>query len=241
MNRDDSIIQALGDIQGLHPGTETPARQRLDAIRALVTRSLKPIRPLPSKGMLITLTLIVFIVFSVLAAVLLHFSGYHRLSLNQKLVYYLVILFSAAVLSTASVNEVIPGSRRRLPHGLSLVLATASVAMVTFILFPIPDFTAFVKHGIPCLEVGTVCAAVSGLLLYLLLRAGFSTSPVRTAVTAGLLAGLAGFAVLALHCSILNSAHVLVWHFGAMLFSAGGGALIGVARSFEISGPDHRP
>jgi len=230
MNDSDAIIDALGELKGLHPGSEMPAHERLDAIRGLITSSLAPVRPLPSNGALVLLAVAGFIAFSALVTIPLGFNGFHHLSANQKLAYYAVILLSAALLSAAIIQDMIPGSKRRLPPGSAIVLPVVALALVVFVLFPRLDFAHFIELGLPCLETGILCAAGSGLVAYLLLRRGFSASPVRMATTAGLLAGLAGVAVLALHCPLQNVAHIAVWHLGPMLTAAAAGGLFGLWR-----------
>ncbi len=232
MNPRNSILEELESLglKSLDLETAMPASERLDAIRALSSRSLGPVRPLPSNTTLILFAVAGFIAFSVFATIPVDFAGYQRLLLSQKLLYYAVIVLSAALLSATLVKEMIPGSKRRLSPGLSIALGVVSVALVALALFPRPDFDRFAKLGLPCLELGTVIAAIAGFLAFLLLRKGFSSSPARMCLTAGLLAGLSGFAVLALHCPVQNMAHILVWHLGAMLVGAAGGALIGLVR-----------
>lgn len=231
MKQGDPIIEALDQIKGLRAGSELPGSERLALIQSMVTGSLTPVRPLPSNRVLISLVLGGFLAFSLFAAVGLGFGGYRHLSSLARLEYYGAILLSATLLSTALVEEIIPGSRRRVSSGAAMALSVVTLALVVLGLFPEPDLTHFVKVGLPCLKLGTLCAAVSGIFVAPLLWKGFSTSIVRSAATAGFLAGLAGFAVLALRCSVQNFAHILVWHVGALLVGVAGGALIGFWRA----------
>lgn len=231
MKNDDARLDALGQIEGLQAGEDQPTNERLATIRQLVNRSISPVRPLPSSGVLVLLTLVCFLGFAGLATIPVGFFGYRHLSADQKLVYYSVILLCSALLSAATVQEVIPGSRRRFSPAMVIVIPIAAMAVVVVALFPATDFVDFVRIGLPCLKLGTLCAAVIGGLGYLLFRKGLSTAPVRTAAVGGLLAGLAGFAVLALHCPVQNFAHILVWHLGAVVLAGTGGALIAFVRT----------
>jgi hypothetical protein len=74
--------------------------------------------------------------------------------------------------------------------------------------------------------LGLVCGALSAAPFWLLLRKGFLASPVAAGATIGSFAGFAGVAVLALHCPIENSAHILVWHLGAMMLAAMAGIVV---------------
>jgi hypothetical protein len=57
-----------------------------------------------------------------------------------------------------------------------------------------------------------------------------------TAVLIGCFAGFAGVAVLSLHCPLQNSAHIIVWHLGAMALSALCGMTIGMVLQRRASG-----
>ncbi len=214
-------------IQALYPEPVFPAHQRLDSIRSLVTRSLQPVRPWPSDGGLISIALGSFIAFSLLVATQVDYRGLHHLSSFQRLIYYTAIAVCAAFLSVSLAQEIIPGSRRRVRPAAIVAFSVALLATVALLLFPQHDLLRFAKLGVPCLRLGVLCALASGFLGYLLLRKGFAASPVRLTTVAGFFAGLAGVAVLSLHCPVQNFAHVIVWHLGAMLIAGGGGALLG--------------
>jgi hypothetical protein len=229
MKRDDDIIEALRTMEGVQAGSERPSPELVMAMaKQALTRSLQPVRPLPSDGVLIVLVLGCFVVFCLLVASLFGMYGYHHLSVYQKLAYYAAIVLSAITVSAALVLELIPGSLRTVQPGLLLLIPTAGTALVTIALFPRGDFYQFAHIGYPCLRMGTICAVLAGALWYGLLRNGFSSAPMRTAAAGGVLAGLAGFGVLALHCPILNYAHILVWHGGAIALALIGG--VGLAR-----------
>jgi hypothetical protein len=68
---------------------------------------------------------------------------------------------------------------------------------------------------------------IGGLLGWRLLQRGYLVSPRETIVLYGFFAGLVGVAVLALHCPIRNSLHVLVWHLGALVLTGFVGLLMG--------------
>jgi len=201
--------------------------EHLSSIRGLLTASLRPVRPLPSDPTLILLALVSFLAFSLLATVPVDYRGFHHLSTIQRLAYYATIALSAVLFSAAVVQEIIPGARRRLTPGLIVAFSLLSLVVVSVGLFPNFGLDHFVKIGVPCLRLGIVCAAVGGFLAYFLLRKGFASSPVRATTITGFFAGLAGVAVLALHCPVQNAAHMMVWHLGAMTIAGAGGALIG--------------
>jgi len=100
------------------------------------------------------------------------------------------------------------------------------IGMFATLLRPHSDPT-FVATGLVCLRIGLECAVPAALLLWLLLRRGAILNPIFTGATVGALAGLSGLTVLEIFCPNLNEYHILVWHVGAALASAVGGAAIG--------------
>lgn len=227
MNQRRNIADALAEFEALRAGEEMPSPACTEAIGARLARSLTPVRPFPSDALLMLGALAGFVCFSIVAGVLVGLAGFHHLSSVQKLIYYLAIVLAAALLSLFAAKEAIPGSHRRIASGLAIALSFCTLALVSFALFPEPDFAHFAQRGLPCLKLGLLCAALSGSLAALLLRRGFVTSPIRAAVTFGSVSGLTGFAVLALHCPLQNIAHIGVWHLGAMLLAAGAGGVLG--------------
>ena len=91
--------------------------------------------------------------------------------------------------------------------------------------------THFMHAGLVCLGIGVLHAIPAGLLSWLVLRRGFAVDAVSAGLAAGTLAGLAGVGMLELHCPNFQAAHVLVWHLGVLLMSAGLGAVrVGVKK-----------
>ena len=204
-----------------------PAPERIDHILKLVTTSLEPVQPLPSNWVLALIFLTLSILFSLVATIPFGYYGFHVLNVYQRVAYYGVIMLYAIWFSVATVEQMIPGSKRRTsPHWLALA-ALLSLAILGAALFHTFDLERFVDLGIPCLRLGSICALLSGALFWFVLREGFFTSPLAAGITAGSFAGLTGVAVLALHCPILNAPHVIVWHLGAMIVGGVGGALAG--------------
>ncbi len=207
-----------------------PDRERVRQIQRLITASLKPVRPLPSDRTLIAIFLSLFTAFSLVAAIPVGYIGFHALSIQQKFTYYLLISLLAILFAVTTSHQMIPGSKRTVHSRWLIAGALLSLALVSVVLFPNFDLDRFVGLGIPCLRLGTICAILSGSLFWFVLRKGFSTSPGETGTSAGFFAGLTGVAVLALHCPIQNSAHIIVWHLGAMVLGGVGGAILGTLR-----------
>jgi hypothetical protein len=225
-----SCAGCRGMVQALAPPEAEPDTTRISEIQRLITASLKPVRPLPPDRKLVWSLLSLFTAFSLVAAVPVSYKGFHVLNGYQRFAYYGLIMLCAAGFSITSVQEMIPGSKHKASAKWTIVATILSLALLVSVLFHNFDLGRFVPLGIPCLRLGSVCAVVSGALSWFLFRKGFFASPVAASASVGFFAGLAGVAVLALHCPIENSAHILVWHLGAMVLGGLGGAVVGTLR-----------
>ena len=200
----------------------------LQSVTGSIASSLQPVRPLPSDASLISLCMALFVAFSVLVAALFGFGGFQHLTPGERTLYYSVILICAVAFSVVTVQEIIPGAQRRIAPAFVVTGSLLVLALVSVFLFPSFALGHFVRLGIPCLRLGVACAAVSGALAVPLLRKGFLSSPAKAGATIGCFAGLTGVAVLAFHCPIKDSLHIVVWHLGAMAI----GGLVGAALPF---------
>jgi hypothetical protein len=217
-------------LQALTPPATQPEPQRIGQIQALIATSLTPVRPLPSNPKLVGNLLAVFIAFSLLAAIPVGYKAFHVLNGYEKFAYYGVILVCAAWFAIATVQEMIPGSKHITSPRWSILAATIVLALLVSVLFQDFEMDGFVVHGIPCLALGCVCAILSGALFWIVVRKGVFVSPLAAGAIVGFFAGLAGVAVLALHCPIQNSAHIIVWHLGAMVLAGLGGAILAITK-----------
>jgi hypothetical protein len=212
----------------LAQGTEVrPDERRLAQIRTVLISRMQPVRPLPSNPVLIGVALASFALICLLATLYGGHKGWHVLNPFQTIVYFGAFLSLAILFSIAIVEQIIPGARRRARPGWLIAGTALFLIALVPVLFERFGLNRFVAHGVPCLEFGTECAAIGGALGFFLIRKGFPTSPLQTAVLAGCFAGLAGATALAFVCPQLNAPHILVWHFGTIAIGTGAGALIG--------------
>lgn len=210
-----------------------PEPERLARLQAEITRSLAPVRPLPSDRVLIPGLAALVIAFAVVASFAVGHKGFESLTALQRCVYYSVIIVAILGCVRMAVAEAIPGARRVPRPYAVLGLMVALLSITVMLLFGHFEVDRFAHHGWPCLTIGTMAAAVAGLLLWGPIKQGFFGSPLRAGVVAGGLCGMAGIAVLAIFCPYQNSPHILVWHFGAMLIAATVGGAIGVSDRFR--------
>src|ERR1035438_10017324 len=206
-------------------------QQVIRELKTRLTADLRPVRALPSDGKLITLLVLFLAVFTALAAWPVHYIGLRALTPTQLCLYFGVIAAAVILCAVALVQEMIPGSRRRIDPFIAIAAAVAGLVGTVMILFPSFDATRFVRIGARCFRYGSICGFICGLLLALLLRRASFTSPFRGTIAACFLASLAGVAVLAMHCPMLTASHILVWHLGVLLLGISAGAGLGeIAR-----------
>jgi hypothetical protein len=208
---------------------ETADPATVQRYKELVGRGLTRVRPIASERQLTFLFAGLFLCFSVCATMPVGFYGLHALAPAQMALYFAVLFVGGLFAASAVVQEMIPGSRRYLnPRVMFLVEACALIATVLLLFHSFQVSRSFLQ-GRACLTFGGECAVAISVLFAFVLKDGWFVAPVRAGSVTGFLAGLSGVAVLAMHCSVLTTPHILVWHIGVLPLSTLGGALIGLA------------
>jgi hypothetical protein len=145
------------------------------------------------------------------------------------------LAISAGLLAYSLVNQMIPGSRHRIPPGLLPVGIAISLAIVVAVLFQFQHEQSFWTDGWSCIRVGTAIGALTAIPVWLVLRRGAILSPGMMGMGTGLLAGLAGTSALEIHCPNLNGWHILLSHLGVAVLAALAGLILGlVAENNKI-------
>jgi len=132
------------------------------------------------------------------------------------------------------VNQMVPGSRHRIPPAPLAVGITILVAMVIVVLFQVQQEENFWGNAWACIRAGTLVGALAAVPFWLVLRRGAILSPRTTGAAVGLLAGLAGTSMLEMHCPILDAWHILLAHLGVAILCALAGLAMGLTA--EIRG-----
>jgi hypothetical protein len=216
------------DITRLFNQSEPPPdAEAIKRIGEQLKATLVPVRPLPSDTFLWAISVGLFAVISFIVALATKLYGLSALSGPQIAVYYGALLIFAGLFARSLVEQMIPGSRRFIPAFALSASAFCVLGILVFLLFDDRSTEKFVALGIPCLRLGCIGAAISGLLGWGLFRRGYLVTPRETITIYGLFAGLVGVAVLALHCPFLNSLHFIVWHLGAMALAGLAGMALG--------------
>jgi hypothetical protein len=191
----------------------------IERLAAKFAAGAAPVKPLPSNIVLWAICLTTFVVLSFVIAVAVKLFAIQVLSGARMILYYGLVFLLAALFSRALVEQMIPGSVRLIRSSLLGILGISALILLIIVMFRNLGAAHFVAHGVPCLRLGVISALLSGWVGWKLLARGYLVSPRETITLYGLFAGLVGIAVLALHCPILNSLHILVWHLGAMLIA----------------------
>jgi len=203
----------------------------LASIGNSVGRSLTPVRPLPPAWALAGGLILVSGAVALAGAGRLGLYGIQKMSVLDRALIFPALGLLLWLAATASVAEMIPGSRRRLSP--PILLGAGSLALVTVFAILFRDYHThhFVHEGIACLSAGLLHAIPAALASWVLLRRGFAVNPVAAGMVAGTIAGLAGVTMLELHCPNFEAPHVILWHTAVVPVSGAAGALLGWLRN----------
>lgn len=204
-----------------------PDSDTLGRIAASIAGSMRPVRPLPPVWLLAGGVVLICAAVALAGAAALGFFGFAKMSVLERGSVFAALAILGVVAAIETVKAVIPGSRRRISSAALFVITGLCLAAVLAVCFRDDQTTRFWHAGIVCLTIGLLHAIPAGILSWLLLRRGFAADPVSAGLAAGTVAGLAGVGMLELHCPNFQATHVLVWHIGVLLVSAGLGALCG--------------
>jgi Negative regulator of sigma F len=199
----------------------------LERVTVSIAPSLKPVRPLPSTPILSAGLFFTCAAVSLIGAAVFGFYGIGKMTPWQRALVFSSLAALICISGAAFVNEMIPGSRRRISARALLATGIAVLLGVFAFLFRDYRIEHFVSAGIPCLVTGFLFAIPAAFLGWLVLRRGFAVNFISAGTAAGTLAGLAGVGLLELHCANFQAAHILVWHTAVIPLSAAAGALLG--------------
>jgi hypothetical protein len=208
-------------------GALRPSESLLRRIQSGILKDLKPICPLAPPRILVFGCAIIFLSVVAVGALLLGMNGWGALSLVQRIVVFLTLAASAALLAISLVRQMVPGSKQAVAPAVLLVAILVVLLMVIAITFRSQRESAYIAGGLLCMKNGLAFSAPAAILLWFILRRGAILYPKLIGAIAGGLAGLAGLSVLEINCPNLNAFHILIWHEGVLVISSLGGALLG--------------
>jgi hypothetical protein len=222
--RDEELNQILDRAQA-EPHDLKP--EVLDRIAASVKASLAPVHPLPSNRLLTAGVLLVCSAVSLLGAARAGFFGFAKMDLLERWTIFVLLGALAWAASRGFVYAMIPGSRRRVSAPALVAFSCLALLALFALLFRDYQIEHFFSIGIVCLATGVLHAIPAAFVSWILLRRGFAVDAVKAGLAAGLVGGLAGVAMLELHCPNFEAAHVLVWHIAVVPISGALGAAVG--------------
>ena len=196
----------------------------LDRVAKSIEFTLRPVRPLPPTWVLSGSLMLICAGIATAGATVLGLHGIHKMNVLDRSVIFPALGILVGLTATAFVVEMIPGSRRRVAPVPMLVVSSLALLAIFAVLFRELRTDHFLSQGLVCLSAGLLHAIPTGLASWLLLRRGFAVNPSTAGLAAGTLAGLAGVAMLELHCPNFQTLHVLVWHTAVLLVSGALGA-----------------
>jgi hypothetical protein len=221
----DSNVDEILKQAARAPQTVSP--DLLDRVAASLGESLTPVRPLPPSWAMESGLIAIAVAIAVAGAAKLGFFGVLKLSFFERIIIFPalgVLIFLAA---SAWVSENIPGSKRRLAPGTLLGVSVFGLLAIFGVIFRNYHTQRFLSAGLICLKIGLLDAIPAAILGSLFLRRGFAVNAVASGLVGGTLAGLAGVAMLELHCPNFQALHVLIWHTSVIPVSAAAGAFLG--------------
>jgi hypothetical protein len=206
----------------------------VERVSGIVLPTAKPARALPRWWMVALTLQVIFLGVAILGATRMGLNGVRVLNgAGSSLIFGLLgALGLVAALTVAA--ELAPGVKIKFDSKIIVAACTGAFVAVFVLLFHDFRMDRFASEGIDCLGTGLLHAAVTGLLLWLVIRRGVIFDPMAAGLAAGTLAGLAGFGVLEMHCPILKAMHLMVWHIAIIPLSSLAGCL--AVRSAQALG-----
>ncbi len=220
----DSELDRILSTAARRPIEVSPAV--LDRIARSLRTSIQPVRPLPPTWVLTSRLLAMNSMVAGAGAVLSGFDAIGGLNPKGRIAILVTLAILGYTTGRESVSQFIPGSRH-------FVAPRVLVATIVALLFSVSAFLLRnyrtdhrITAGVACLTTGLICAAPAGLISAWILRRGFAVNPVSAGLVLGILSGIAGVAMLELHCANFQPLHLL-WHLLVVLVAGIVGALVG--------------
>ncbi len=206
---------------------DPPAPATLRHIAESIASDLRPVRPIAPAGYFFGSFLGIFVSIAALAV---YRMGAHAIAVMTPLQTVAILgalLVSTGLLTDSLGQQMVPGSRHRIPPALLPLGIAISLTIVVAVLFRFQQELNLWGNAWACLRVGTPIAVLAAIPFWLMLRRGAVLSPGMTGAAAGLLAGLVGTSVLEIHCPNLDAWHILISHLGVAMVCALAGLIIG--------------
>jgi len=215
------------DTEGLADGVGPLPDDAADRIHDSLLETLKPVRPLPSRGVLAGLFMVIFIVVSALTVAALGSNAARAMTSLQLLGMLAAILLSAGLAGFWLSGEMAPGEKRTVGVAGICSGALLLLGLTAAVLFPWEMPNNLWAGSFKCFRAGFLLSIPAVAPVAFLISRGYPLSLRSIGAAAGMLAGLVGFLVLHMECTLYTAPHIVVGHLAAPLAGATAGHLFG--------------
>lgn len=212
---------------------DPPSPAILAGIQQRIARDLRPVKPLAPAVYFFAAVVVVFL--SVVTLGVFRYGMAGVMNPLQSGVILIALAAGAALLAHSLVRQMTPGSKQRVSPGVLSVVILAALALAIVILFSVREETHFWTGCRACIRIGLPVAILTAAPVWLILGRGAFLAPVWAGAASGLFAGLAGTAMLEIHCPNLDAQHILVAHLGVAAICAVAGLILGSAGEIGSS------
>jgi hypothetical protein len=225
---------------------DPPSPATLRKIAEGIATNLRPVRPVAPAGYFFGAFVAIFVSIVAIGVYRMGAFAIAVMTPVQTAAILSALAISTGLLAYSLVNQMVPGSRHRIPPMLLPVGIAISLTIAIAVLFQFQHERDFWGNGWRCIRAGTPFGLFAALPIWLVLRRGAILSPTMTGAATGLFAGLVGTSVLEIHCPNLDAWHILVSHLGVAILCALAGLVIGwtaelKGHSFDLPlNPNHK-
>jgi hypothetical protein len=234
-DRCQQLLRALNSSVPVEPLSPATLRKIADSL----AHNLRPVRPLAPARYFVGAFVGIFVFIVALSVYRLGAFAIAVMTPLQTGAILGTLAIGTSLPVYSLVNQMVPGSRHRIPPARLAVGIIILVAIVMAVLFQIRQEENFWGNAWVCIRAGTFVGALAAVPFWLLLRRGAILSPRMTGAAAGLLAGLAGTSMLEIHCPNMDAWHILLSHLGVSMLWAFAGFATGLMA--EIRGTFDSP
>jgi hypothetical protein len=217
---DNILKRAAEALPQVHPAV-------VDRAAAAVASRAGAVRPVPPPWVWKCGLFLIWVLVAAGGGIALGLHGIAKMSALESVTIFAELGILTWLAVGACVTEITPGSRRIVAPWILGLAGCAALAAVFALLFSDYAMERFVAHGMTCLTAGLLFAVPVWIAAAWMLHRGFPVNPAASGTAKGILAGLAGVAMLELHCGNLEAPHVMVWHTGVLIISVAAGAVLG--------------
>jgi hypothetical protein len=228
-SRCQELVSALNIPVVLNPPSPAMLRQIADGMAA----GLRPVRPVGPARYFFWAFVGIFVSIVALGVYRMGVFAIAVMTPLQTATILSALAISTVLLAYSLVQQMIPGSRHRIPPRLLPVAITITLTIAMAILFQFQHERHFWANAWACVRAGTPFGVLAAAPLWLMLRRGAILSPSMTGGAIGLFAGLVGTSVLQIHCPNLDASHILVSHLGVAILCALAGLAIGLTAEVK--------